>query len=57
MPLKHAMPSTITPPEIDRAYRDAFSILDRRIGLFLSLPVATLERLALQKEVEDIGRR
>ena len=46
-----------TPPEIDRAYRDAFSILDRRIGLFLSLPVATLERLALQKEVEDIGRR
>src|ERR1700723_1111325 len=43
-----------TPPEIDRAYRDAFSILDRRIGLFLSLPVATLERLALQKEVEDI---
>ena len=46
-----------TPPEIDRAYRDAFAILDRRIGLFLSLPVATLERLALQKEIEDIGRR
>ena len=28
-----------TPEEIARAFRDAFTILDRRIGLFLSLPL------------------
>lgn len=43
--------------EIERAFRDAFSILDRRIGLFLSLPMATLERMVIQKEIEDIGRQ
>lgn len=45
-----------TPEEINRAFRDAFVVLDRRIGLFLSLPFATLEQLALQKEMERIGR-
>jgi arsenate reductase (thioredoxin) len=46
-----------TPEEIARAYRDAFSILDRRIGLFLSLPLSTLEQLALQKELDSIGEQ
>ena len=45
-----------TPEEIARAFRDAFVILDRRIGLFLSLPLATLEQLAIQKEIDKIGR-
>lgn len=45
-----------TEEEIARAFRDAFVILDRRIGLFLSLPLGTLQQLALQKEIEDIGR-
>ena len=45
-----------TPEEIARAFRDAFVILDRRIGLFLSLPLATLEHLALQKEIDNIGQ-
>jgi len=45
-----------TPEEINRAFRDAFMVLDRRIGLFLSLPLATLQKLAIQKEIEDIGR-
>jgi arsenate reductase len=44
-----------TPEEIDRAFRDAYMVLDRRIGLFLSLPLSTLEQLALQKEIESIG--
>lgn len=54
-----ADPATVkgSAEEIDRAFRDAFSILDRRIGLFLSLPLATLERMAIQKEIEDIGRK
>jgi arsenate reductase len=43
--------------EVVRAYRVAFSILERRIGLFLSLPLATIDRLALKQEVEKIGLR
>jgi arsenate reductase len=46
-----------TPEEIERAFRDAFSILARRIGLFLSLPISTLESLALQNEIDRIGRQ
>ena len=42
--------------EIDRAFRDAFFILDRRINLFRALPVAALDRLALKKELDRIGR-
>jgi arsenate reductase len=45
-----------SPEEIERAFRDAFVVLDRRIGLFLSLPLATLEQLATQREIERIGR-
>jgi arsenate reductase (thioredoxin) len=45
-----------TPAEIERAFRDAFTVLDRRIGLFLSLPLATLQQLAIQREIETIGR-
>jgi arsenate reductase len=45
-----------TPEEIARAFRDAFTILDRRIGLFLALPVATLDHLAFQKAITQIGR-
>ena len=45
-----------TPEEIARAFRDAFVVLDRRIGLFLALPFATLEQLAMQKQINEIGR-
>ena len=41
--------------EVGRAFRDAFLILDRRIGLLLSLPMATLEQMAIQRELERIG--
>jgi arsenate reductase (thioredoxin) len=43
--------------EIERAFRDAFFILDRRISLFLALPLSALDRMALKKEVDRIGRR
>lgn len=42
--------------EIERAFRDAFITLDRRIALFLSLPLASLTQLAIQKEFDRIGR-
>jgi arsenate reductase (thioredoxin) len=45
-----------TPEEIARAFRDAFTVLDRRIGLFLSLPLATLEDMAIKRELDQIGR-
>ena len=46
-----------TREQIERAFRDAFFLLDRRIGLFLSLPLSTLDRLALKKEIDNIGRQ
>lgn len=42
--------------EIERAFRDAFITLDRRIALFLSLRLASLTQLAIQKEFDRIGR-
>jgi arsenate reductase len=46
-----------TPEEIARAYRDAFSILDCRIGLFFALPLATLESVAIKQELDSIGKQ
>jgi arsenate reductase (thioredoxin) len=46
-----------TPEEIQRAFREAFVALDRRIGLFLSLPLQSLDRLAIQKEIKRIGKQ
>jgi len=40
---------------IEKAFRDAFMILDRRISLFLSLPLASLDKLAIQKQIDQIG--
>ncbi len=45
-----------SPEEIARAFHDAFVVLDRRIGLFLSLPFGTLEQLAIKREIDRIGR-
>jgi arsenate reductase (thioredoxin) len=45
-----------TPEEIGRAFRDAFMVLDRRIGLFISLPLTTLKEIALKQKIEEIGR-
>jgi arsenate reductase len=45
-----------TPEQIARAFRDAYMMLDRRITLFLSLPLASLDNLAIKKEIDNIGR-
>ena len=42
--------------QIEKAFRDAFLTLDRRIGLFLCLPLKSLDGLALKKELDNIGR-
>jgi arsenate reductase (thioredoxin) len=46
---------TGTPEEIERAFRDAFMILDRRISLLLCLPLSSLDKLAIQREINRIG--
>src|ERR1700688_4358445 len=46
-----------TSEEIERAFRDAFLTLDRRITLFLSLPLSTLGQLAIKKEINRIGHQ
>jgi len=43
--------------QIERAFRDAFLALDRRIALFLSLPLSSLDGLATKREVDRIGRQ
>jgi arsenate reductase (thioredoxin) len=44
-----------TQEQIEHAFRDAYLLLERRISLFLSLPLAGLDKLAIQKEIERIG--
>ncbi len=40
----------------ERAFTDAFLVLQRRISLFLNLPFEKLEKLSLQEELNKIGR-
>lgn len=51
-------PAEVKGPDelVTRAFRDAYVILERRIGLFLALPFASLNSLAIQKRLEEIGR-
>jgi arsenate reductase len=46
-----------TPEQIERAFRDAFMVLDRRITLFLCLPISTLGQIAVKKEIDRIGQQ
>ncbi len=46
-----------TAEEVQAAFRHAFLMLDRRISLFLCLPVASLDRLALKREIDKIGQQ
>lgn len=38
------------------AFADTHRMLYQRIGIFVNLPLASLDKLALQKRLEDIGR-
>lgn len=41
----------------EKAFLDSFITMKRRIQLMLSLPLASLDRMAIQKELKDIGSR
>lgn len=43
------------PEQMEKAFREACVMLDRRISLFLCLPLASLDKLAIKKEIDRIG--
>src|SRR6201997_2306453 len=43
--------------QVERAFREVFVTLDRRISLFLALPLASINRLSLKKEIDSIGKQ
>ena len=45
-----------TPEQIARAFREAFMMLERRISLFLCLPLSGLDRMTIKKEIDRIGK-
>ena len=48
--------ATGTDAEIGLAFADSWRMLSNRIGLMVNLPIASLDRLSLQKRLEDIGK-
>ena len=46
-----------TREQIERAFRDTYMLLERRISLFLSLPLASLDKPAIQKGISRIGNQ
>ena len=50
-------PAAAPEDEAQLAFSRAFVILERRISLFVSLKPESLEKLALQREVQAIGQR
>jgi arsenate reductase len=51
-------PAAVQGSDADKqqAFRDTFVALDRRIGLFTSLPIAGLDQLALARRLAEIGK-
>ena len=40
----------------ERAFKDAYQVLQRRIELFANLPVKSLDRMSLKKRIDEIGK-
>jgi arsenate reductase len=45
-----------TSEEKEKAFSNVFLILNRRISIFTSLPMASLDRISLHREVKNIGQ-
>ena len=43
--------------EVRLAFSEAYRMLNNRISVFVSLPLASLDRLALQRHLDAIGKR
>jgi arsenate reductase len=44
-----------TPAEVALAFKDAYRMLNQRIGIFVALPIRSLDQLSLQRRLQDIG--
>ena len=51
-------PAAVEGSETERAlaFADTYRMLNNRIGIFTSLPLEALDEIALQKQLDDIGR-
>ncbi|MFI4972992.1 MAG: arsenate reductase ArsC [Caulobacterales bacterium] len=49
--------ATGSPAQVSLAFADAYRMLNNRIGVFMNLPLASLDRLSLQRRLDDIGGR
>ncbi len=47
--------ATGTDAEIHYAFADTMRMLQQRISIFVNLPLASLDKLSLQKHLDDIG--
>ena len=41
----------------EKAFREAYVTLENRIKLLVALPIEKLDRLAIKRNVDEIGRR
>ena len=50
-------PAAVTSSEVDQhiAFADTLRMLTQRIEIFVNLPIATLDKLVLQKQLNEIG--
>jgi len=46
-----------TSEDIERAYKQAFAMLNTRISLMLALPLSSMDSLAVKKEIDNIGKQ
>jgi protein-tyrosine-phosphatase len=46
-----------SPAEVALAFAETYRMMSNRIGLFMSLPLASLDRLSLQRRLNEIGER
>ena len=45
-----------TEAEVALAFKDAYRMLERRLGIFVPLPLRSLDQLSLQSKLHEIGR-
>lgn len=49
-------PAAVEGEAQERAFREAYYALQRRIGLFLALPIESIDEMSLQTRLSDIGK-
>ena len=48
--------ATGTEAEVRLAFSEAYRMLNNRISIFVNLPIASLDRLSLQKRLDEMGK-